>query len=176
MSSPRLKDVVTLRTQGPEDTFQLGVAFGSTARGGEVIALIGTLGAGKTQFVKGLASGLGILPEEVNSPTFALMQSYEGRLILTHIDLYRLENQDEIRGLGLEEEIENPSGLAVIEWADKGADLLPPEILQLRFKPLDGFLREIIIRSTDVMHQVWQNGSLKEYADSRTLPHLKKSK
>lgn len=176
MSSSRLKDVVTLRTQGPEDTFQLGVSFGGTAQGGEVVALIGTLGVGKTQFVKGLAQGLGILPEDVTSPTFSLMQSYEGRLILTHIDLYRLEKQSEMFGLGLEEEIEDASGLAAIEWADKGAHILPPGRLLISLKPLEGVLREIVIQSTDVVHQAWQNRSLKKYAGAQRTDALDGSK
>jgi len=172
MSSPRLKDVVTLKTQGPRETFELGMAFGLAAQGGEVIALIGTLGAGKTQFVKGLAQGLGILPEDITSPTFSLMQSYEGRLILTHIDLYRLENQDEMCGLGLEEEIEDPAGLAAIEWADKGTHLLPPGKLSISLEPLEGALREMVIQSTNAVHQAWQNRSLKKYAASQTMSSL----
>ncbi len=176
MPSPHLKNVVRLATQGPKETFQLGVAFGGAAQGGEVIALIGTLGAGKTQFVKGLAQGLGILPEDVCSPTFSLMQTYEGRLILTHIDLYRLEDPNEMGALGLEEEIEDTVGLAAIEWADKGMHLLPPGRLQLRLKALDGSLREMCMQSTDPVHQAWQNRSLKKYAEVQDLSHLKDSK
>lgn len=176
MSNPSLKNVVTLNTQSPKETFQLGMAFGLAAQGGEVIALIGTLGAGKTQFVKGLAVGLEILPENVTSPTFALMQSYEGRLNMTHIDLYRLENRDEICDLGLQEEIEDGAGLAAIEWADKAEGLLPPGRLMLSLKPFEGDAREIAMQVTDVVHQAWLDRGLKNYAEQRSMSVMKASK
>lgn len=168
MSNPGLTNVARLKSQSPERTFQLGAAFGRAARGGEVIALMGTLGAGKTQFVKGLALGLDVPPEKVRSPTFILMQSYAGRLLLTHIDLYRLESYDEMCSLGLEEEIED-AGLAAIEWADKGEAFLPPGRLKLSLKPLEGDVREIVIQATDAMHAAWQNRSLKNYSEEQNV-------
>lgn len=145
-------------------TFQLGEVFGGAVRGGEVIALIGTLGAGKTQFVKGLAKGIGIPPENVTSPTFALMQSYEGRITLTHIDLYRLENPNEIAALGLEDEVE-ASGFAAIEWADKAEGLLPPGRLTLTLTPQKGDMREISIQVTDAVHAAWRDRVLKAHPE-----------
>lgn len=167
MPNPSLKNDVTLNTRSPKDTFQLGVAFGASAQGGEVVALTGPLGAGKTQFVKGLAMGLGVPPEDVTSPTFALMQSYAGRLRLTHIDLYRLEGQNDMCSLGLEEEIENDTGLAAIEWADKGECLLPLGRLELKLVLLEADGREIIMQTTDAVHRAWLIRSLKSYKVSK---------
>ena len=105
-------------SHSPSDTEALGENFGRTAKHGWVIALSGDLGAGKTQFVKGLARGLGI-SARVHSPTFTLVAEYTGgRLKLFHLDLYRLETPEEIQGAGVEEFLE-PDGVAVIEWAEK---------------------------------------------------------
>ena len=99
-------------------------------RGGEVIALCGELGAGKTTLIKGVAEGLGVRPEEVHSPTFVLMNVYEGRLPLYHFDFYRLDRTDEIVRLDYEEYL-GGDGVAVIEWADRMRDLLPSDHLQV---------------------------------------------
>lgn len=108
----------TVTSHSPFDTEALGENFGRAAKHGWVIALSGDLGAGKTQFVKGLARGLGI-SARVHSPTFTLVAEYTGgRLKLFHLDLYRLETPEEIRGAGVEEFLE-PDGVAVIEWAEK---------------------------------------------------------
>lgn len=94
-------------------------------RGGEVLALCGSLGAGKTHFTQGLARGLGIDPESVTSPTFALVNEYVGgRLPLYHFDFYRLESEHELIGVGWEEYLDEP-GIVVAEWADKFPHLLP---------------------------------------------------
>lgn len=105
-------------SHSPPETEALGEQFGRAARLGWVIALSGDLGAGKTQFVKGLARGLGI-SARVHSPTFTLVTQYTGgRLALFHLDLYRLETPEEIQSAGVEEFLE-PNGVAVIEWAEK---------------------------------------------------------
>lgn len=176
MPNSGLKNDVTLNMRSPKDTFQLGVAFGASAQGGEVIALTGPLGAGKTQFVKGLALGLGVPPGDVTSPTFALMQSYAGRLRLTHIDLYRLEGQSDMCTLGLEEEIEDDAGLAAIEWADKGECLLPPGRLMLQLTLLEEDVREIIMQATDAVHLAWLIRSVKDYTEAQTVFASKVSK
>jgi len=107
-----------LDSHSPAETESLGENFGRAAKRGWVIALSGDLGAGKTQFVKGLARGLGI-SARVHSPTFTLVAEYTGgRLPLFHLDLYRLETAEEILSAGIEEFLQ-PDGVAVIEWADK---------------------------------------------------------
>lgn len=113
--------MATLISHSPADTEALGEKFGRAARPGWVIALSGELGAGKTQFVRGLARGLGI-PARVHSPTFTLVAEYGGgRLQLFHLDLYRLETPEQIRSAGVEDFLQ-PDGVAVIEWAERLAD------------------------------------------------------
>ena len=99
-------------------TEALGQAIGHRLRGGEVIALTGQLGAGKTVLTKGIASGLGISPDQVTSPTFTFIHEYSGQLQLIHADLYRINNLDELRSIGLEDYYD-PSTAVVIEWADR---------------------------------------------------------
>jgi tRNA threonylcarbamoyladenosine biosynthesis protein TsaE len=110
--------MVTNISHSPSDTAALGEAWGRTVQPGRVIGLCGDLGAGKTQLVKGLARGLGI-KERVHSPTFALVNVYSGgRLTLFHLDLYRLDLPEQIVAAGLEEYL-RPTGVTVIEWAER---------------------------------------------------------
>jgi tRNA threonylcarbamoyladenosine biosynthesis protein TsaE len=111
--------MATFISRSPDDTAALSEQWGREARAGWVIGLSGELGAGKTQLVKGLARGLGC-PGRVHSPTFALVNTYAGgRLPLVHLDLYRLETVQQIVGAGLEEYLQDPSGVTVIEWAER---------------------------------------------------------
>ena len=106
-------------SRSPEETLALGEQWGRAAQRGWVIGLSGDLGAGKTQFVRGFARGLGCTAR-VHSPTFALLNEYGGgRLRLFHLDLYRLNNSDEVAGAGLEEYLLNPDGVAVVEWVER---------------------------------------------------------
>lgn len=100
---------------------------------GSILCLHGDLGAGKTTFTKGLAEGLKIKPEKVHSPTFTLLNIYEGKVPLYHFDLYRMDDIKEILNIGYEEFLYG-DGIAVIEWADKLKELLPPEFLKIEFK------------------------------------------
>ena len=110
----------------PEGTFAFGLEIGSDLRPGEVLALAGDLGAGKTRFVKGVAAGLGY-DGEVTSPTFTLIHEYQGgRLPLYHFDFYRLNSEEEVLRLDLEEYFSS-GGVVIIEWADKFASVLPRE-------------------------------------------------
>jgi len=110
--------MATCISHSPAETEALGETWGRAAQTGLVIGLCGDLGAGKTQLVKGLARGLGITTR-VHSPTFALVNIYAGgRLTLFHLDLYRLETREQIRAAGLEEYLE-PTGVTVVEWAER---------------------------------------------------------
>jgi tRNA threonylcarbamoyladenosine biosynthesis protein TsaE len=110
--------MATTISHSPAETAALGEQWGLTAPSGLVIGLCGDLGAGKTQFVKGLARGLGI-EALVQSPTFALVKIYTGgRLTLFHLDLYRLDTPEQIVAAGLEEYLQ-PTGVTVIEWAER---------------------------------------------------------
>ena len=110
--------MATFTSHSPAETESLGEKFGRSAQSGFVFALSGDLGAGKTQFVKGLARGLEI-PARVHSPTFTLVNEYGGgRLKLFHLDLYRLETPAQIFSAGVEEFLQ-PDGVTVIEWAER---------------------------------------------------------
>jgi len=122
----------------PEETLELGRRLAAELRKGDILALAGELGAGKTQFVKGLAAGLGV-EEDITSPTFTLVHEHPG---LTHLDLYRLERPEEVLAIGLDDYLEN-GGVTVIEWADKFEALIPPGARWIRFRVLEGDQREI---------------------------------
>jgi tRNA threonylcarbamoyladenosine biosynthesis protein TsaE len=110
--------MATFISHSPAETEALGEKLGHVAARGQVIALSGDLGAGKTQFVRGLARGLGIAGR-VHSPTFTLVNEYGGgRLKLFHLDLYRLETAEQIQSAGIEEFLA-PEGVSVIEWAER---------------------------------------------------------
>ena len=110
--------MATFISHSPAETEALGERWGRAAQAGLVLALSGDLGAGKTQFVKGLARGLGVAMR-VHSPTFTLVNEYDGgRLRLFHLDLYRLETAAQLQSAGIEEFL-SPDGVAVIEWAER---------------------------------------------------------
>jgi len=117
--------MATFISYSPADTEGLGEQFGRAAQTGLVIALSGDLGAGKTQFVRGLARGLKI-SSRVHSPTFTLVNEYSGgRLKLFHLDLYRLETAEQIFSAGIEEYL-SPDGVSVMEWAERIANYQLP--------------------------------------------------
>ena len=123
--------MVVLTTENAAETKSLGEKIGKKLRAGEVIALIGELGAGKTCLTQGLALGLGINPREyVTSPSFTLINEYRGRLPLYHIDIFRLKDREEVEELGYEEYLYG-EGVTVIEWAGKAEGLLPEEYLRI---------------------------------------------
>jgi len=113
---PRLKQEGSILLNDAQATFLLGKQIGMSAVGGEVIGLIGPLGAGKTVFIQGLAEGLGITNGPIVSPTFVIMNLYQGRIPLCHIDLYRFDTPLETIGL---DEYLHWHGVTAIEWADK---------------------------------------------------------
>ncbi len=111
--------MATFISKRPEETVRIGEQWGREAESGWVIGLTGDLGAGKTQLVKGIARGLGVT-DGVHSPTFAIINQYNGgRLPLFHLDLYRLETQEQIIAAGLEEYLCRPAGVTAIEWSER---------------------------------------------------------
>lgn len=122
-----------LDSDGPRATREIGHALGRLATPGTVLALVGELGAGKTQLAKGVAEGLGVR-SVVNSPTFVLMNEHQGRLRLYHVDAYRLGDPEEAAAAGLLDE-RQADGVLVIEWADRLADWLPEDRLEIRLYP-----------------------------------------
>jgi len=120
-----------------EETQEIAKKFVASLKGGEVIGLIGDLGAGKTTFVQFLASSLGI-KEKVNSPTFVLMKVYQTSntqiKTLVHVDAYRLSHSEELKNIGLEEYFNQPDSIVVIEWADRVVDILPNNAVMIKIK------------------------------------------
>ena len=115
------------------DTRRLGAALAQALPAGTTVALIGTLGAGKTRLVQALAAACGVPPETVVSPTFVLCQEYHGRRTLYHLDAYRLKDDDEFLQLGPEEYFES-DGITLIEWAARIIDCLPPQRLEIQIE------------------------------------------
>jgi tRNA threonylcarbamoyladenosine biosynthesis protein TsaE len=120
-------------TLGAAETRALGRVLGAAAPPATLLALIGPLGAGKTQLAKGVADGLGVA-SVVNSPTFVLMNEHRGRLTLFHMDAYRLDDPDEAFAAGLLDD-RFSDGVAVVEWADRLEGLLPDERLEIELTP-----------------------------------------
>lgn len=128
--SPRLWKLIS---SSARDTDRLGRAIGRGLRGGEILALVGPLGAGKTALVRGIALGLGAAPASVSSPTFVLIHEYRGRLPLVHVDLYRVGSHVELESTGLVDYF-NGMTIAVIEWADRGRAFLPEDRLEIELR------------------------------------------
>ncbi len=126
----------------------LGEALGCSLCGGVVVALVGPLGAGKTQLAKGIAVGNGIDDvRDVTSPTFTLVNEYEGRLKLYHLDAYRLSGSRELDALGFEEFARSDSAV-VVEWADRVESTMPPDTLWVDLAYTDLSSRHIEARAT----------------------------
>ena len=136
--------MVTHISHSPAETEAIAKHFAKSIERGWLIGLAGDLGAGKTQFVRGFARGLGAT-ERVHSPTFALLNSYEsGRAPLYHIDLYRLDSDDQIVAAGLTDYFE-PQGIAIVEWIDRWRGPLPRNFHRVEIEVLDDTRRRILI-------------------------------
>lgn len=133
-------------TRSERETEELAAELGATCRGGEVVLLTGELGAGKTAFVRGLARGLGVDPEEVASPTFVLLTSHAGRLTLHHADLYRLAGDGDERELGLDE-LPGPGGVLAVEWAERLAVTPWGQAVRVKLEHAGGDTRRVLIES-----------------------------
>ena len=133
-----------LITRSPEQTQQFGKSLGKIAQAGDVILLVGKLGAGKTCLTQGIAWGLDI-DDYAASPSFVLVRELYGRLPLYHVDFYRLENLAEIAELGLDEYFYG-KGVSVVEWAEKALSLLPPENLLIEMEYIDDNERRLKLK------------------------------
>ena len=128
------------------ETEEVGRAIGLAGRGGELVGLVGELGAGKTRLVKGIALGLGLEPREVRSPTFVLIREHQGRLRLYHVDAYRLAGAADLDSLGFAEMVRQ-GGLTVVEWADHVAESLPEDRLTVQMTIVGPGSRRIRVSS-----------------------------
>ncbi len=152
-----------LVSHSPEETRELGVRLGKLSQPGDIFLLSGNLGAGKTTLTQGIAWGLGT-QEYALSPTFVLMRELKGRLPLYHIDLYRLDQIEEISDLGLDDYLYS-QGICVVEWAEKGVSVLPAEHLLIKID----YLSDIERRFEFIPH-----GQRYEKLLTRLKPLLKK--
>ena len=135
----------TYRTASEEETIALGERLARDLPSKRVVLLIGQLGAGKTTLAKGIVKGLGAAePDEVSSPTFTLIHEYRGRVF--HVDLYRLEDEREAQSVGLED-LFDLEAVVLIEWGERFPDLLPPERIEIRIRPMADERREIEVRT-----------------------------
>jgi len=138
-----------LTSESPEDTLAIARALGPALRPGDVVALYGDLGAGKTLFCKGVGDALGIPPDRIVSPTFTIVTEHAGPVPLTHIDVYRLAGGREADEIGMRELLSG-DGVCLVEWAEKIRELLPTDCIQVRFTFSGDDHREISITAPDL--------------------------
>jgi tRNA threonylcarbamoyladenosine biosynthesis protein TsaE len=145
-------------------TIQTAESLARWIKPGDVICLYGDLGAGKTTFVKGLAKALKVKENQVNSPTFVLMNAYEGKFPMYHFDLYRLDDLSDMRRIGLDEFLYG-DGICVIEWADKLKELTPQEYLAVSLEHKDEHTRLLCLEAHGKRYEILIS-KLKEYQTS----------
>lgn len=134
------------RTRSEAETISFGERLAAQLEPGAVVLLIGNLGAGKTTLAKGIAKGLGAAqPEEVSSPTFTLIHEYGEPAKVYHIDLYRLDEEKQVAGLGLEEVFES-GAVSLIEWGERFPNVMPSRRMEVRLRRLPDEEREITVR------------------------------
>lgn len=144
--------MITFTTTSAEETVELGKKIGSFLKKGDIIAMQGTLGAGKTTITKGIAQALGI-NETITSPTFCLISEYEGKMPLYHMDVYRLDGAEDFANLGTENMLYG-EGVSIIEWSEKIMEELPHKTIILKLEPHDDGARTITIEN-------WPYGEIK---------------
>lgn len=144
--------MITFTTTSAEETVELGKKIGSFLKKGDIIAMQGTLGAGKTTITNGIAQALGI-NETITSPTFCLISEYEGKMPLYHMDVYRLDGAEDFANLGTEDMLYG-EGVSIIEWSEKIMEELPHKTIILKLEPHDDGARTITIEN-------WPYGEIK---------------
>lgn len=136
-----------IESADPSETSELAARLAAAARAGDVISLVGELGAGKTVFAKGFGRGLGVAAT-ITSPSFVLMAEYEGRLPLFHLDLYRLDGAADAVAGGLLDERQR-DGVTIVEWGERLAGALPAARLEVEIDGSGDEPRRIVLRATD---------------------------
>jgi len=150
---------LTWDSASPEETERMGETLGALLQSGDVVALCGELGSGKTALVRGLAAGCGCAKGDVHSPSFALVNEYDGRRVeesgmgggrekrLTHVDLYRIHSEDELPGIGWDE-IVNSRHVVAVEWAERALRWLPRDHLRVSMETLGADRRRLHVQGT----------------------------
>jgi len=136
--------MITFESNSVEDTIAHGKEFAKSLKPGDVVCLEGDLGAGKTHFVKGVASQFGIEKDKVSSPTFTLINEYEAEVPIFHFDCYRIKNEEEALEIGIEEYLYN-DGVCIIEWPSKIKNLIPKDSIRIEIKHIGKSKRSIFI-------------------------------
>jgi len=140
---------IKIPSQSSEDTFRVGAIIGARADKGDIIALIGDLGTGKTRLTQGIAAGLEVpAVYPITSPTFTLINEYPGRFVLYHFDIYRLEGSKDLEDMGYEDYFYG-DGVVVIEWAERIRDILPEGVLFINLTYIDEHNRELVIAGSE---------------------------
>lgn len=149
------KDTLEFISRSPDQTCRLGARLGRYLNGGEIVALEGGLGAGKTVFAQGVGMGWGATSRLI-SPTYVLVrrhQRHQDDVFLYHIDLYRLNSASEVDMLGLDEMMGDPRAVCLIEWPDRHPSLLPSGYLWVHLRMLDEYRRSLVFRAHGDQHQ-----------------------
>jgi tRNA threonylcarbamoyladenosine biosynthesis protein TsaE len=139
------QDTLDFISHSETQTRRLGARLAILLNPGDVLALVGELGSGKTRWVQGVCQGLAVT-DRVNSPTFTLVNEYQGRCPVYHIDLYRLGDRAEVLTFGLEDYLYD-AGITLIEWADRAGDFLPADYLAVELYHLEETKRRIVLRA-----------------------------
>ena len=142
-----------IRLESAEETIKLGEKLGKLLGGGDVVALVGQLGSGKTTLVKGIASGTGVEDaRHLNSPSFVILKEYSGRVPLYHFDIYRLNDPCELDTVGYKDYFYG-NGVSVVEWADKIEDIMPEEYLQIKLVVVKEDVREAELKAKGTQYE-----------------------
>ncbi len=136
-------------SSSPEETLGVARALGAVLLPGDVVALVGELGAGKTLFCKGVGEALGVPADRVVSPSFTVVTEHQGRVLLRHIDVYRLASVREAEVVGIEELLSDGEAVCLVEWADRIESLLPKDRIEVTFTILKGDVRRILLAAGD---------------------------
>lgn len=139
---------MNILSDSPGKTKKIGERLGKKLKKGDIVALIGELGSGKTCFTQGLMKGLGVKTNKITSPSFVIINEYTGRLPVYHFDIYRLNNVREVIDLGYQEYFYG-NGVTIIEWADKIEELLPKKCIRVFLRIVGEDERRISIRGRD---------------------------
>jgi tRNA threonylcarbamoyladenosine biosynthesis protein TsaE len=139
-----MSSVLTFETHSDEETRDVGRQLAARLPGSGLVLLIGDLGAGKTTLTKGIAEGRGAAnPDDVSSPTFTLIHEYGDPVSVYHVDLYRLDTAEEVRRLGLDDLLDQPDALLIVEWAERFPELWPEQRTEIRLIHLGEDCRQI---------------------------------
>ncbi len=145
-SARALKSERTIVSHSPAETFALGARLGRLLQPGDFIGLIGELGTGKTEFVRGVAAGADVAPAQVSSPSFAIVSAYRGRIPIYHADFFRIRDYDEAYATGFTD-LPGSDGAVLVEWLNRVPRAAPPQLLLLSFEDGGGDQRSISARA-----------------------------